>query len=145
MAGWIDLGFNELSTSTGVNDTFTTIDINAYPDGVTKTVLHSETKTTADNVPLKYWSPIDISFYIMAQTEDTYFEVNLSGGSFATEVSGATNATFNTTNIDSFGVGYQMMGFGGVNPDDNSDVMMLYDIKLVENVVQLQVEMTDEI
>jgi hypothetical protein len=33
LAGWIDLGFNEVSASTGTNDTFTTIDINAYPDG----------------------------------------------------------------------------------------------------------------
>ena len=38
--GMIDLGFNEVSASTGANDTWTTIDIAAYPDGSTKTQLH---------------------------------------------------------------------------------------------------------
>jgi len=37
LAGWIDLGFNEIDASTGTDDTYTTIDINTYPDGVTKT------------------------------------------------------------------------------------------------------------
>jgi len=35
LAGWIDLGFNELSASTGANDTWTTVNVSTYPDGVT--------------------------------------------------------------------------------------------------------------
>lgn len=67
----------------------------------------------------------------MPQNNDTYLELVLSGGSFATELAGATNATFNTSSISKLGAGYQMMGIGGNAPDDNSDVMMIYDVKEV--------------
>ena len=74
----------------------------------------------------KEYMDIDATFYVLAQNSNAYLDIVLSGGTFGTELSGATNATFNTTNIDKFGVGYQMMGIGGNEADDNSDVMLLF-------------------
>jgi hypothetical protein len=46
MTGFVDLGFGEISSSTGTNDTFHTVDIAVYPDGVTKSQIHYETNMT---------------------------------------------------------------------------------------------------
>lgn len=35
------------------------------------------------------------------------------------------------------GAGFQMLGFGGANPDDQSDVMLLFDVKPLENVEEI--------
>lgn len=49
LSGWIDLGFTELSSG---NDTFTDINIDVYPDGINKTIVHAETNDTGENTPL---------------------------------------------------------------------------------------------
>ena len=103
MAGWVDLGFNEIS-GTATNDTVTSVDISVYPDGITKTQIHLDVNVESEIVPRNYMK-IEESFYILNQNDDCYAEINLSG-SFASEASGATNATFNTTNIDRFGSGF---------------------------------------
>merc|ERR1711937_863808 len=76
LAGWIDFGWNELSSA---NDTFTTIDIAVYPDGVTRTELHHEVKTETDccDTPLGYFSPIDLNLYILPQNDNAYLELTL--------------------------------------------------------------------
>lgn len=79
----------------------------------------------------------------MAQAPTAYLEINLSGGSWATELSGATNATFNTTAIERTGAGYSMLGMGGNDPDSNSDVMLIYDIKQTP-FVEYKYESTDD-
>lgn len=133
LSGLVDLGLNEVSASTGTNDTWTTIDIGAYPDGVNKTQIHYETNLTDAYLAPREMGQIDVSMYVLASgyNDSAYLEIVLSGGTFATELSGATNATFNTTNIDSLGVGYSMLGIGGNNPDDSSDVMLLYTVEEV--------------
>ena len=103
MAGWVDLGFNEIS-GTATNDTVTAVDIAVYPDGVTKTQIHLDVNVESEIVPRNYMR-IEESFYILNQNDDFYAEIILSG-SFASEASGATNATFNTTNIDRLGAGF---------------------------------------
>jgi hypothetical protein len=124
----IDLGFNEVSASTGANDTWTTVDIASYPDGSTKTQLHYDSGAGGEvhQMAPKEYMDIDVTFYVLAQNSNAYLDIVLSGGTFATELSGATNATFNTTNIDKLGVGYQMMGIGGNEADNSSDVMLLF-------------------
>jgi hypothetical protein len=75
-----------------------------YPDGVTKTQIHLDFNDQTTIVPRNYMK-IEQSFFILSQNDDCYAEVNLSG-SFASEASGATTATFNTTNIDRLGAGF---------------------------------------
>ena len=58
-------------------------------------------------------------------------------GNFGTEKANAASASFNTTNIDKLGVGYGMFGFGGENPNDQSDVMLVYDVKPVPLTEQI--------
>jgi hypothetical protein len=53
IVGFVDLGFNEISGS-AVNDTFSTVDIAVYPDGVTKTQIHHDTNTDGIIAPRNY-------------------------------------------------------------------------------------------
>ena len=138
MQGYVDLGFNEISSPTGTEDTITQVEINVYPDGQTNTQLYSEYLQTAETFGPREYNVIEDSFYVMPQNDQCYAEIKLSGW-FATEQSGASTASFNTNQIDRLGAGYAMLGFNGLTPGDDNDVMLLYDVKPVPNVVQIYV------
>ena len=63
MAGWVDLGFNEIS-GTATNDTVTSVDISVYPDGITKTQIHLDINIETIITPRNYMR-IEESFYIL--------------------------------------------------------------------------------
>jgi len=137
MHGFVDLGFNEISSSTGANDTFTEVEINWYPNGDSTDGLNIHSELDADTTygPRDYM-PIEGSFYVLPENEDVYAEIILTG-TFGTEESGATSATFTTTGIDRLGVGYQMVGFSGQDADDDSDTMLIYEVKPLDHVVPI--------
>lgn len=119
MTGYVDLGFNEISASTGPNDTITEVEINVYPDGQTATQLLIDTSYDQNFGPRDF-RPIEDSFFVLPQTEDAYAEIKLTGN-FATEKAGAVKGRFASNNIrfneNIEGVGYSFFGFGDAATD----------------------------
>lgn len=133
IGGFVDLGSNEISASSGTNDTYTTFMIDAYPDGATNSWLNYENWLDGIVEPRSYINE-NVNVYLLPQTEDAYLEITLRGGTFETEASGATNITTNITSFSETGVQYSMFGVDGSDPDDDSDIMMIYSVSTVETV-----------
>lgn len=62
--GLLDLASNEISTSSGVNDAITEVEISVYPDGVNEAVVLK--KTGNWNLEPRVLLPMDDTFYILA-------------------------------------------------------------------------------
>lgn len=65
--GLLDLASNEISTSTGVNDAITEVEISVYPDGVNEAVVKK--KTGNWNLEPRVLLPMDDTFYILASND----------------------------------------------------------------------------
>lgn len=62
--GLLDLASNEISTSTGVNDIITEVEISVYPDGVNKAQVRKFTSNM--NLEPRVLLPMSEEFYILA-------------------------------------------------------------------------------
>ena len=73
---------------------------------------------------------------MLPKDEDARVDITFEGN-FGTEESGATSASVSISlqdHVDRNGASYKMMGIDDQDSDENSDIMLLYNIKQLDNV-----------